>query len=48
VYLIALVIRIGGVRAEAALRRYIEPIGWIALVLLVAAIGWLVWKAQFG
>jgi membrane protein YqaA with SNARE-associated domain len=48
VYLIALVIRIGGVRAEAALRRYIEPIGWIALVLLIAAIGWLVWKTQLG
>jgi membrane protein YqaA with SNARE-associated domain len=48
VYLVALAIRLGGVRAEAALRRYIEPIGWIASVLLVAAIGWLVWKAQFG
>ena len=48
VYLIALAIRLGGVRAEAMLRRYIEPIGWIALVLLVAVIGWLVWKAQLG
>ena len=48
VYLVALAIRLGGVRAEAALRRYIEPIGWIASVLLLAAIGWLVWKAQFG
>lgn len=48
VYLVALAIRLGGVRAEAALRRYIEPIGWIASALLVAALGWLVWKAQFG
>ena len=48
VYLIALVIRIGGVRAEAALRRYIEPIGWIALVLLIALVGFLAWKAQAG
>jgi membrane protein YqaA with SNARE-associated domain len=47
VYLIALAIRIGGVRAEAALRRYIEPIGWAATVLLVAAVIWLIWKAQF-
>lgn len=47
VYLIALAIRLGGERAEAALRRYIEPIGWAASVLLLAAVAWLVWKAQF-
>ncbi|HEY5852225.1 MAG TPA: YqaA family protein [Lysobacter sp.] len=47
VYLIALAIRLGGERAEAALRRYIEPIGWAASVLLLAALAWLVWKAQF-
>ena len=39
VYLIALAIRLGGERAEAALHRYIEPIGWAASVLLLAAIG---------
>ena len=48
VYLVALAIRLGGARAEAALRRYIEPIGWVAIVLLLAALGWLVWKAQQG
>lgn len=48
VYLIALAIRLGGVRAEAALRRYIEPIGWVAMGLLAAALGWLVWRAQQG
>jgi len=48
VYLIALAIRLGGVRAEAALRRYIEPIGWAAMGLLAAALGWLVWRAQQG
>lgn len=48
VYLIALAIRLGGERAEAALRRYIEPIGWAAMVLLVAALGWLIWRAQQG
>lgn len=46
VYLLAAVIRAGGERAEAALRRYIEPIGWIAMVLLVAVVGWLVWRTQ--
>jgi len=48
VYLIALAIRLGGERAEAALRRYIEPIGWVAIVVLVAGLGWLVFKAQAG
>ena len=32
-------------RAEAALHRWIEPLGWIATVLLLAAIGYLVWHA---
>jgi membrane protein YqaA with SNARE-associated domain len=48
VYLVALAIRLGGERADAALRRYIEPIGWGALVLLTAAIVYLVIKAQGG
>jgi membrane protein YqaA with SNARE-associated domain len=38
VYLVAGVIMLGGERAEKALRRYIEPIGWAALVLLVGLI----------
>lgn len=46
VYLLALVIRLGGERAEAALRRYIEPIGWIAIVAVVALVGWLVWRSH--
>jgi membrane protein YqaA with SNARE-associated domain len=46
VYLLAAAIRIGGPRAEAALRRYIEPIGWAACVLLVALVGWLIWHAR--
>ena len=44
VYLIAGAIRWGGERAEAALRKHIEWIGWVALVLLVAALGWLYWR----
>jgi membrane protein YqaA with SNARE-associated domain len=46
VYLIALAIRLGGERAEAALHRYIEPIGWSAMVLLAGVFGWLIWHAQ--
>ncbi|MGN6512454.1 MAG: YqaA family protein [Lysobacteraceae bacterium] len=46
VYLVALAIRLGGERAEAALRRYIEPIGWVALALLAAAAGYLAMRAH--
>lgn len=48
VYLLALAIRLGGARAEAALRRWIEPIGWVSTALLLGLIGWLVWKANGG
>lgn len=44
VYLVAGAIRLGGARAEAALHRYIEPIGWVALALLAAVIAWLVMR----
>lgn len=42
VYLVAGAIRLGGARAEAMLRKHVEPLGWIALVLFVGLIGWLV------
>jgi membrane protein YqaA with SNARE-associated domain len=48
VFLLALVIRMGGDRAEATLRRYIEPVGWVATVLVVGLLGWLVLKAKAG
>lgn len=48
VYLVALLVRLGGERAERLLHKYIEPIGWVALALLVAIIGFLVWKARGG
>jgi membrane protein YqaA with SNARE-associated domain len=48
VYLLAAAIRIGGPRAEAALRRYIEPIGWVATALLVALVAWVIWRARQG
>ena len=46
VFLVALAIRLGGERAEAALRRYIEPVGWAALSLLGVAIGYLAWTSH--
>lgn len=46
VFLLALAIRLGGAKAEATLRRYIEPIGWIAMALVAVLVGWLVWKAR--
>ncbi|GAB3089545.1 YqaA family protein [Lysobacter terrae] len=48
VYLLAIVIRMGGPRAEAALRRYIEPVGWFAMLLLAGLVAWLVWRAKQG
>jgi membrane protein YqaA with SNARE-associated domain len=41
VFLVALFIRLFGEKAEAFLRKYIEPIGWVALAVLVAAVAWL-------
>ena len=41
VFLVALAIRLGGEKAEKALHRYIEPIGWISLALLLALVGWM-------
>lgn len=41
VFLVAGAIRLGGEKAEARLRKYIEPIGWGALVLLVVAVAWM-------
>ena len=46
VYLLGIAIRLGGARAEAALRRWIEPVGWIATALVVALVGWLIWRAS--
>lgn len=46
VYLLALAIRLGGERAERALYRWIEPVGWISLVLLVLGIGYIVFRAN--
>ena len=46
VFLVALAIRWGGEKAEAALRRHIEWIGWAALVLLAAGLAWLYWRSQ--
>lgn len=47
VYILAAVIRFGGARAAQALRRWIEPLGWIATALVAGLVGWLVWRAKF-
>jgi hypothetical protein len=47
-YLVAGAIKLGGARAEAALHRWIEPVGWIASGVLLLLIGWIVWKANGG
>jgi membrane protein YqaA with SNARE-associated domain len=41
VFLLAFAIRLGGEKAEAMLRRHIEPVGWIAVALIVGLIAWL-------
>jgi len=46
VFLVAGAIRLGGEKAEARLRKYIEPIGWGALVLLVLAIAWMLMRGH--
>lgn len=46
VYLVALAIRLGGERAEKALHRYIEPLGWAVLVLIAGGIGWLLLRGH--
>ncbi|HEY0335334.1 MAG TPA: YqaA family protein [Stenotrophomonas sp.] len=48
VYLVAGAIRLGGARAEAALHRWIEPFGWVASLLLVGLVGWVIWRAKVG
>jgi hypothetical protein len=47
VYLLAAAIRFGGARAVEALRRWIEPIGWIATALVTALLVWLVWRSRY-
>lgn len=46
VYLLALMVRLGGERAEATLRKYIEPVGWAATALVVGLVGWLIVRAH--
>ena len=46
VFLVAGAIRMGGEKAEAALRRNVEPVGWIALLLLVALVAFLYFRSH--
>lgn len=43
VWLLALAIRLFGDRAEKIMHRYVEWIGWGALVLIAAALAWWIW-----
>jgi membrane protein YqaA with SNARE-associated domain len=44
VWLLALLIRIFGERAERILHKHIERIGWAALVILAALLVWWIWS----
>ena len=46
VFLVAAAIRLGGERAERALHRHIEPVGWVALALFAGLVAWLIVRAQ--
>jgi len=46
VFLVAGAIRLGGERAESTLRRYIEPLGWVALALIVLLVAYLAWRSR--
>lgn len=46
VFLVAGAIRLGGEKAAEKLRKYIEPIGWVALVALVALVVWMYLRAH--
>lgn len=46
VFLVAGAIRLGGERAEKALHKHIEPVGWAALALLGGLILWLALRGQ--
>ena len=41
VFLLALLVRLFGEKAEEKLRQYIEPLGWIAIALLVGLVAWM-------
>ena len=43
VWLLALLIRLFGERAEQILHKYVEWIGWAALILLAGPLAWWVW-----
>jgi membrane protein YqaA with SNARE-associated domain len=46
VFLVALAIRLGGERAERALHKYIEPVGWAVVVMVLALLGWLLLRGH--
>jgi membrane protein YqaA with SNARE-associated domain len=48
VYLLAIVIRLGGEKAKAALHKYIEPVSWVVVALIAGVAGWLLLRPGHG
>lgn len=48
VFIVAGAIRLGGEKAEAWLRKHVEPVGWFALAVLVGVIVWLYVRSHGG
>ena len=44
VYLVTGAMRLGGERAEQALHRHVEKLGWAAMVLLLVLLAWFWWS----
>ena len=44
VYLVTGAVRLGGERAEQALHRHVEKLGWAAMVLLLFLLAWFWWS----
>lgn len=47
VYLLAALVRFGGAEAANRLRRWIEPLGWLAMALVACLVGWAVWSSRY-
>jgi len=46
VFIVAAAIYFGGEKAEAALRKYVEPLAWVVLAILIGVVGWLYWHGH--
>jgi len=46
VFIVAAAIYFGGEKAEAALRKYVEPLAWVVLAILIGVVGWFYWHGH--